>query len=119
MDIYGGGFYITNITIGTPPQQFLVLIDTTSSDLLIPDITIDLPGYNLTKFNSSASSTYQFIGNTKDYAGNEMLIGQDVVKVSSFLAKVSRTPPISRNFSLIIVFLARWHWNPANYYTKN
>uniref|UniRef100_A0A914D2G3 Peptidase A1 domain-containing protein n=1 Tax=Acrobeloides nanus TaxID=290746 RepID=A0A914D2G3_9BILA len=92
VDIYGGGFYITNITIGTPPQQFLVLLDTTSSDLLIPDITIDLPGYNLTKFNSSASSTYQFIGNTTDYAGNGMLIGQDVVKLGGIGAQQITIP---------------------------
>jgi hypothetical protein len=81
------------------------MIDSTRSDLIVPDITMSDPfgSNNMTTFNSSASSTYQFIGNTTVYPGNRVLIGQDVVKVSSFLAKVSRTLPISRDFALITV----------------
>uniref|UniRef100_A0A914EMQ1 Peptidase A1 domain-containing protein n=1 Tax=Acrobeloides nanus TaxID=290746 RepID=A0A914EMQ1_9BILA len=29
LDIFDDGYYTTNITIGTPPQQFLVIIDPT------------------------------------------------------------------------------------------
>jgi saccharopepsin len=59
------GIYITNITIGTPPQTFGVQIDTSGYILYVPDSTCDSVPFcttayyaYLNKFNSSASSSY-------------------------------------------------------------
>ncbi|KAF9258570.1 acid protease, partial [Marasmius fiardii PR-910] len=50
--------YSTNITVGTPPQTFLMSLDTGSSDIFLPGInctSFDCNGHKL--YNPSASST--------------------------------------------------------------
>lgn len=58
--------YYINITLGTPPQPMVVLLDTATSDLYVPAITNEdcTKDSELCKggtFDSGASSSYQLI----------------------------------------------------------
>ncbi|CAB3399545.1 unnamed protein product [Caenorhabditis bovis] len=62
----GRGYFVANLTLGTPGQLFTVIIDTKSSDLLIPDISCAQPECSKKhKFDASKSSTYKKFG--KEY----------------------------------------------------
>jgi len=51
--------YASRITIGTPAKEFVIVLDTGSSNLWVPDVTCKgAPCKSKTKFDSSASSTY-------------------------------------------------------------
>ena len=68
MNDYDDIMYLANITVGTPEQQFLVLLDTGSSDFWIPDSSCgndtyfedgdDSVCYGKHLFQTDASSTY-------------------------------------------------------------
>ncbi|XP_017034057.1 lysosomal aspartic protease [Drosophila kikkawai] len=55
--------YYGNISIGTPPQYFMVQFDTGSSNLWIPSVNCTSAGcYDHQTYNQTASSTYQANG---------------------------------------------------------
>ncbi|KAI9469823.1 MAG: aspartic peptidase domain-containing protein [Benjaminiella poitrasii] len=50
--------YLVNVQVGTPPQNFVVIVDTGSSLLWIPSTECPTSDCPLKKFNSSLSSTF-------------------------------------------------------------
>ncbi|KAK6011880.1 eukaryotic aspartyl protease [Ostertagia ostertagi] len=81
---YGDYEYVGNITIGTPSQQFVVVLDTGSANLWIPETACDTSCNKKHKFVSTSSST--FVKSTKtwtiQYGSGDAkgVLGTDTVK---------------------------------------
>ncbi|NXF88489.1 PEPC protein, partial [Eubucco bourcierii] len=80
--------YFGEITIGTPPQKFLVLFDTGSSNLWVPSTYCQTPAcFNHAKFNPSSSSTFSSTGQsyTLSYGSGALtvLLGSDTLRIQS------------------------------------
>ncbi|XP_010140330.1 PREDICTED: gastricsin-like [Buceros rhinoceros silvestris] len=80
--------YFGEITMGTPPQKFLVLFDTGSSNLWVPSTYCQTAAcYNHAKFNPSDSSTFTSNGQTYtlSYGSGELtvIMGYDTLTVQS------------------------------------
>ncbi|CAJ0939841.1 unnamed protein product, partial [Mesorhabditis belari] len=54
--------YVGNVTAGTPPQQFVVVLDTGSANFWIPATNCDNSCRGKSKYDSSKSSTYKANG---------------------------------------------------------
>ena len=74
--------YYVNITVGTPGQFFTVILDTSLTSMLIPDVKCNRC-QSKRKFNSSKSSTYQ--STNYSYGGDPAngVYGQDFVRLGN------------------------------------
>ncbi|CCD64751.1 Aspartic protease 6 [Caenorhabditis elegans] len=81
---FGDFEYLGNITIGTPDQGFIVVLDTGSSNLWIPGPTCKTNCKTKSKFDSTASSTFVKNGKswTIQYGSGDAagILGQDTVR---------------------------------------
>ncbi|CAI5452524.1 unnamed protein product [Caenorhabditis angaria] len=77
--------YMGNITVGTPDQNFIVVLDTGSANLLIPGTNCTTYCETKRKFNEKASSTYVATNRPWEihYASGDAYgtLGMDTVKI--------------------------------------
>jgi len=84
--------YFSEISIGTPPQDFKVVLDTGSSNLWVPSTSCNsIACFLHTKYDSSASSTYKKNGSSFEihYGSGSLegFISNDVVQIGDLKIK--------------------------------
>ncbi|NXR04174.1 PEPC protein, partial [Sagittarius serpentarius] len=85
-------FYFGEMSIGTPPQNFLVLFDTGSSNLWVPSTYCQTPAcVNHNRFNSSLSSTFSGtdVTYTLRYGFGDLsvVLGYDTVTIQNIVVR--------------------------------
>ncbi|NXA29938.1 PEPC protein, partial [Ibidorhyncha struthersii] len=85
-------FYFGEISIGTPPQNFLVIFDTGSANLWVPSSYCQTPACgNHARFNPSLSSTFSGIGvaYTLSYGFGDLSValGYDTVTIQNIVIR--------------------------------
>ncbi|NWR57326.1 PEPC protein, partial [Bucorvus abyssinicus] len=85
-------FYFGEIGIGTPPQNFLVVFDTGSSNLWVPSTYCQAPAcVNHARFNYSLSSTFSDIDETYTLRYGlgdvSVALGYDTVTVQNIVVR--------------------------------
>ncbi|NWI67358.1 PEPC protein, partial [Todus mexicanus] len=85
-------FYFGEISIGTPPQNFLVLFDTGSSNLWVPSTYCQTPAcVNHARYNHSLSSTFWGIDVTYTlsygFGDVSVALGYDSVTIQNIIIR--------------------------------
>ncbi|ROV95556.1 hypothetical protein VSDG_05361 [Cytospora chrysosperma] len=89
---YMNAQYFSEISLGSPPQSFKVILDTGSSNLWVPSSKCtSIACYLHTKYESSASSTYKKNGSSFEiqYGSGSMkgFVSQDVLQIGDLTIK--------------------------------
>jgi len=84
--------YFSDISIGTPPQQFKVVLDTGSSNLWVPSSECNsIACYLHSKYDHSSSSTYKKNGSSFEirYGSGELsgFVSQDTLQIGDLKVK--------------------------------
>eukprot|EP00929_Paragymnodinium_shiwhaense_P082929 TRINITY_DN43963_c0_g1_i2.p1 TRINITY_DN43963_c0_g1~~TRINITY_DN43963_c0_g1_i2.p1 ORF type:complete len:385 (+),score=61.46 TRINITY_DN43963_c0_g1_i2:511-1665(+) len=83
--------YFVNVSVGTPPQHFRLLVDTASSNVWLPNIAAQGLRLGVDVYNSSASASYTAVGTPIqiDYGGGavEGFQSADSVAFAGLVAK--------------------------------
>ncbi|KAG8162054.1 hypothetical protein KVR01_007819 [Diaporthe batatas] len=84
--------YFSDIKVGTPPQEFKVILDTGSSNLWVPSSKCtSIACYLHTKYESSSSSTYKKNGSSFEiqYGSGSMkgFVSQDTLQIGDLTIK--------------------------------
>ncbi|KAK7203795.1 aspartic peptidase domain-containing protein [Myxozyma melibiosi] len=101
--------YFTEISLGTPPQEFKVILDTGSSNLWVPSVSCgSIACYLHTKYDSSASSSYVKNGTSFDiqygsgsmsgFVSNDILTIGDLEIKSQDFAEATQEPGLAFAF---------------------
>jgi saccharopepsin len=101
--------YFAEISLGTPPQVFKVILDTASSNLWVPSTNCgSIACYLHTKYDSSSSSTYQkngsdfeigyVSGSLKGYVSQDTLTIGDLTIVGQDFAEATEEPGLAFAF---------------------
>ncbi|NXE69761.1 PEPC protein, partial [Calcarius ornatus] len=84
--------YFGEISIGEPPQKFLVLFDTGSSNLWVPSTDCKSPAcFNHAKFQPSASATFTPRGQSYNVSYGSgsvtIVLGSDTLRIQSITVR--------------------------------
>ncbi|EMD33738.1 hypothetical protein CERSUDRAFT_56642 [Gelatoporia subvermispora B] len=106
---YANAQYFTEVSLGTPPQNFKVILDTGSSNLWVPSVhCMSIACFMHSKYDSSKSSSYNANGSSFEiqYGSGSMqgIVSQDTLSIGDLnitnqdFAEATKEPGLSFTF---------------------